>query len=97
MRDLFADRAGPLKRQSRSEPDWTQVVQRLENHVSRQAGTPISDLLLEEGAREKSYRAEEFRSFATPFEAAQMRALVVDRTYLDGCAEDASAWVSMGR
>jgi hypothetical protein len=54
-------------------------------------------LLLEEGAREKSYRAEEFRSFATPFEAAQMRALVVDRTYLDGCAEDASAWVSMGR
>lgn len=95
MPDLFADRASPLKHQCASEPDWTKVVQCLETHLSRQAGTPISHLLLEEGAREKSRGAEEFRSFATPLEAAQLRTLGVDRAPAGGRAEDAAAWVRM--
>ncbi|KAG7529666.1 hypothetical protein FFLO_05510 [Filobasidium floriforme] len=89
---LFADRASPLKRQSASEPDWTVVVQRLETYLSGQAGITISDLLLEEGAREKSPRAEEFRSFATPLEAAQLSSSDIDRALADGRAEDAAIW-----
>lgn len=94
MRDLFADRASPLKRQCALDPHWTEVVQRLETHLSRQAGTPMSGLLLEEGAREKSHGAEEFRSFATPFEAAQMRTVAADRALAGGRAVDAAVWVS---
>jgi hypothetical protein len=97
MRDLFADRASPTKRQSESEPDWMQVVKRLETYLSGQAGISLSDLLLEEETKEKSQRAAEFRSFTTPFEATQLRALVVDRALSDGRAEDTAAWVGMAR
>ncbi|KAH8079628.1 pyridoxal phosphate-dependent transferase [Filobasidium floriforme] len=90
--DLFVRRASPLKRQCASDPHWTEVVQRLETHLSRQAGTPMSDLLLEERAREKSHRAEEFRSFATPFEATQLRASGIDRALSHDRMEDATAW-----
>lgn len=73
-----------------------QVVQRLETYLSGQAVPPTSTLLLEEEAREKRDRAEEFRSFATPFEAAQLRTLAADRAPAGGRAEDTAAWVGMG-
>jgi hypothetical protein len=50
-------------------------------------------LLLEEEAREKSLRAEEYRSFTTPFEAAQLRSPGFDRALSDARMQDAAVWV----
>lgn len=72
-----------------------EVVQRLETHLSRQAGTSMSDLLSGEGAREEGRRAEKYRSFTTPSEAAQLRSPGFDRALSDDRMQDTAVWVRM--
>jgi hypothetical protein len=97
MRDLLITRASPLKHQSKPEPDCMQVVQRLETYLSGQAGIAISNLHLEEEVRERSLRAEEYRSFTTPFEAAQLRSPGFGRALSDDRMQDTAVWVRMTR
>jgi hypothetical protein len=97
MRDLLADRASPLKRQSESEPDWMQVIQRLETYLSEQSEIRILNSVAGDEVGEERPKAERIRSFATPFEAAQLRTSSAGRSFSNGRAEDAAARVGMSR
>jgi hypothetical protein len=69
----------------------------LETYLSGQAGIAISNLSLEEEAREKLLRADEYRSFTTPFEAVQLRSPGFDRALSDDRMQDTAVWVRMTR